>query len=158
VAILFGAGGFGANFARSFALMLLALASVAAVGITAGAMFSFPVATFCSAGLFVGALLVHASAAMTTPEEACRRCGHAAHSTAKSRFETLAIRAAHAADALVEPGLRLNPAGPLSEGLRVSWGMTGRGALMMGLVYPALLCGAGALALRRRELGLPGTG
>ena len=53
LALLEPVGGFGANMARALLVELTILAALAALGVTFGMLFTFPVAAFCATGLLL---------------------------------------------------------------------------------------------------------
>jgi hypothetical protein len=54
-------------------------------------------------------------------------------------------------DYVLAPVMHLEAVGPLSEGILVPWGNVGEAAIVMGGIYPGLLCVAGVFLFRRRD-------
>ena len=155
VELLIDESGFEANLARGLLVVFCRLALVAAIGMTAGSIFSFPVATFIALSLLVSAGLVHVFT--VTSFEGCG-CGMDEVAGQTTLMQAVGERLIERLSGVVEPVMRMNPLSTLGEGLLVSWGMTVRAVGLMLVLYPALLGGFSGWALRRRELALPGAG
>jgi hypothetical protein len=140
VALLSPGGSFAGNLARGAAIQFALLALLAALGLTLGCCFSFPVAAFNAAALL---LLVLVSAALTGAAPDAEESG-----TARARASRALVQAV---GAVAQPLATLEPIAHLSAGERITWDGVGRAAGIAGLAGPALLAVAGALALRRRE-------
>ena len=150
VELLCRTSSFEANLARSLVVVFCHLGLLAAVGLTAGTLFSFPVAAFFAFATVLATILTHYSAA--APDHGAHHGTAADPPLLAEVGETLMRGLA----IVVEPVMRLNPLGRLGDGILVSWGFTARAVLVLLAAYPLVL---GALAwwvLRRRELALPG--
>ncbi len=147
-------GGFFSNFLRTLLVMLGRLAFYTALGITAGCLFSLPVATFVSLYFFLIIQLNSAIQGMasveivypwqaTMPEEA---------------MSSMAILVSLVYKALA---LMLYPLGSasvldaLAGGRLVSLAWTAQGLFLQGIVYSLLMGALASWILNRRELALP---
>lgn len=139
VRVLLPAGSFYGNYGRAVLLLFLRLGFLTAVGVTAGALFSAPVALFMSVGLLLMAQL--------------------AGYTAEFPAETAAGRALDQMAEIVRIAFRPLRAPPaldsVATGLRVRWVWLGRVALVQWALYGAVVMALGAGVLARRELALP---
>lgn len=140
VALLRPGGLFSGNLVRATLVQLALLALLAALGLTMGCCFSFPVAAFGAIAAMLLAL-VSASLARDPPVPDADEGLHA-HS---SRVLVLSVGAA------VQPLLALEPFNRLTTGERIGWHDVVRAVVIAGLAGPAMLAVVGALALRRRE-------
>ncbi len=145
--------GLGANFVRALLVVLFGLAFVTALGLTAGSLFSLPVAAFVAAcTLVVLAFGGYIESVVTTgvfyvPHNAPMPNPTAADVAIMALFRGL--------DLAVGPLTRFDPLVALSVSRYIPWAEVGRAFL----TYVA--CGSGALglvaglALRRKEIGRP---
>jgi len=143
-------GSFEMNLVRALLILLGQLALVAAVGLTASTVFSFPVATFAAVAVLIVSLLARylaATAGAPTDE-------HEAP-TVPSLYTVVAERVMVGVDAVIGPTVRLDPLTPLADGVLVSWGTTARALLILLLLYPGILFLIGSYCLKKRELALP---
>lgn len=150
------ASSFTANYIRSILILFFHLAIIAALGLTMGAMFSFPVATFTTCAIIVISLSVHYFTVLVG-EDTHIVCHHHGHEQQKpSRLNTITTRFVTGIEKYVAPSMHYKPLEKLSDGILVSWSFTGRAGLFLGLLYPAFMAGAGTIFLKSRELALPG--
>lgn len=139
--VLLPAGSFVSNYARALLLLLCRLGLLTALGVTAGALFSSPVALFMALALMWMAQLAGYTAEFATPGES------RAWIDAPARALQVILKPLAAPPALdaVATGLQVQPEW-LARGLIIQLGLYG-GAL--GLL--------GIGVLNRRELALPTT-
>ena len=157
VELLASASGFEANLLRTFLVIFCHLALLSALGLTAGCLFSLPVATFLSASLVFVAMMGHyvtlqsdtATAGRDVPVDGIAR------SRVSVFLQDAGERIVRRTEFIVEPVAHLNPLPPLSDGLLVSWAVVGKAAGLLGLIYPLVLGAIGTWSLYRRELALP---
>lgn len=155
IRLMVHAGAFGPNLVRALLAVFLRLAFLAALGVTAGCMFSLPVAAFGS----LTALLVMMSGGLLQSAGDIRLLteGHHGEPTGVPRGLADALGHAYRAlYALVRPFEQERPLALLSEGLVVGWRAIGEAAAIQVLLYGGILALIGILAFRRRELGLGG--
>ena len=162
IELLVGAGGFVPNLTRALAVLWCMLATLAALGLTAGTFFSFPVAAFLATAVMS---VTMASGFFAYSSERHQGCGHdhghAQHGEEASRGVwrgalRLVLSAGRStlerADAVLRPARGIDPIGRVSDGVRIGWKDVGRALLWLGIVYPAVLALPGWGCLRRREL------
>jgi hypothetical protein len=140
---------FGWNLTRSLIILFCQLALLAAIGVSAGTLFSFPVATFAGAALVAVAILAHSVAGSPGATR-----GHHGDEV-PDRPAALQVAGGKAAgwlSAALSPALRYHPLGALSEGLLVERRKTATAVLVMLGGYVAVLGLAGSFVLGRREL------
>lgn len=147
--VLARAGRFGPNYLRAILVLFGRLVLVSAFGITAGSLFSMPVAAFVSGFLLfllqiAGYLQTQAAQAVVLP--------------ARSGGARLGARISQGLFALlhavVRPLQTPDALDQLALGKLVAWGQVARVALIQGVCYPLLLALLAAAIMRRREPGL----
>jgi hypothetical protein len=152
--ILVSEGGFGMNLVRAALIIFISSALLAALGLTLGAVFSFPVAVFAACALVAASFIAHFFMTTETVTHSHAEGSHAEH----MRIDTTAgEKIAAGFEMVVGPVLERKPAEFLSEGLLVSWSEVGSMALRSLIIYTLCLFGAGACGLSRRQLALPDT-
>ena len=144
------------NLVRAAIVIFCHLAFLSALGLTAGALFSLPVATFVSSSVLAATLMTHYFNVASSPEHD-RRHLHGPVEPPSVALVAARKLIAHLGS-VVEPTVALNPIGLVSDGILVSWNFTGRAVLRLLLVYPALLQLLAVAALSRREFALPAQG
>ncbi len=142
-------GGVEGNFLRALLLVLARLALFSALGLTAGALFSFPVAV-CVAMAY---LLLAPLSAWARVEPLILEPGRmpgwlAAPLNAAGQA---VIGAAHW---IAPPLARFEPLAFLPEGEYISWALVGEAWAVLALAYGGLLAALGVWLFSRRELGL----
>jgi hypothetical protein len=148
--LLVAAGGFEMNFIRVLLLTMARLAFYSALGLTVGALFSFPVAAFVSL-----AVLLMTFCDSLIAEMLAERAALAGIPASSSGWHAL-FRAVLAGLHAVLPQLsRLEAFAALAEGRAVPWRLVLRAfGLLIGL-YGSGLALLGAWLFSRREKGLP---
>lgn len=146
---------FEANLARALLILLFRLALVAALGLTAGSMFTFPVAAFMAAGIISVSMMGHYFVSSPTYAEAYETPGMAPEQV--SWFQRGGETVSRQLDRLTGPVVAMDPLAPLSEGALISWRMTWQAFLLMGVSYPAGLGLVAWVVLRRREMAMSGS-
>jgi hypothetical protein len=150
IELLVREGSFEMNLVRSLLILLGQLALVAALGLAAGTVFSFPVATFVAVAVLTVSLFARYLAATAgAPTDAHTE------PVVPSLYTVVAERVMEGVDAAIGPAVRLDPLDPLSDGVLVSWSATGRALLILLFLYPGVLFLIGSYCLTRRELALP---
>ncbi|MBU4274182.1 MAG: ABC transporter permease [Verrucomicrobia bacterium] len=145
---------FEANYLRALLMVLARLAFFSALGLTAGVVFSFPVAVFVSLALLLVSVVnrwmqqVVAGGWVDMINE--DSAGPVIRLGAKF-IQVVFV----ALNALMPSLERLDPLDFLPGGMLISWGLVGKAWLMLACVYAGILALAGAWLFRRRELGLP---
>ncbi|MFO1490034.1 MAG: hypothetical protein U1F87_03770 [Kiritimatiellia bacterium] len=153
VRVLLPGGGFAANLARALLLQWIRLGLLAALGVSAGSMFSMPVAALASISLIlarqVTAFLDSATEGLG-PSMAARDSGMAMR--AFDHFSRGVYHLFHILGGRVESASALER---LSQGVQVPWSEVARNAGLSIGVFGLLLFAAGAILLSRREVALP---
>lgn len=150
--LLYG-GGFEANLVRALLAAFLRLAFLSALGLTAGALFSLPVASFAAIVMVLLFQLGGYVSEMAGQESYFTDAGMATGAQqVVERFFHLLFRGL---DLIVRPLESPDAFGMLATGRRVGWNVAGRMLLAHGLLYSGLLALAGSALFQRRELGRP---
>lgn len=145
---------FEINMIRAIIIIFCQLALLAALGLTAGSLLSLPVATFAVSSVLAICMMSHYFLFAASPE---RAGGHnhgpepepsVLYVACEKIIEHIGVIAA--------PAMQFSPLGRLTDGILVSWRLTGRAVLLLIGVYPGVLGLIGGYVLKRRELALPG--
>lgn len=170
ITLLVPRGGFAANYARGLLVLFGQLSLLAAIGVTAGCLFSLPVATFIA--MFI-LLLTHMSGYIQEVantgvfyEEHTHSHGHDhEHDEQCDHGPAILAELSGQAQMILFKGLALimeplrpdNPLDALSTGRMVGHATTARALGGQGLLVALLIGAFAAQALKRRELALPST-
>lgn len=146
--------GFEMNLARALFVIFCRLAALAALGLTAGALFSFPVASFVASAVVFATLASHYLVSASAPEYAAESHNHAPQGP--SLLEKAGEALADKLKVVVEPAIRLDVLESLSDGILIPWRSAGGAFLILVVLYSGLLGLLGSYVLSRRELALPG--
>lgn len=155
VVFLFRSGTFAGNFIRALVVVLFALSLLAALGLTAGSLFSFPVAAFVASSCIVILAMSHFLVFAAERESAGGSHAHGGETEGHSRVLAITEKALSGLHAVATPALRVTPLASLADGKRIANKDLGLAAFIMLLAYPACLWLAGGFLLARRELALP---
>jgi hypothetical protein len=155
VEILVKESSFGPNLIRALAVILCHLGLIAAIGLTAGSLFSFPVATFTAMAILSISLAGHYFTMASSPKNAVHDSDEPEPEV--TVLQTVSENVIKRLEVVIAPALELTPLGPLSDGILVSWAFTGKAILLLLIVYPAFFGLFGSYFLDRRELALPAT-
>jgi len=156
VELLGYAGSFEGSLARTLMIVFAHLCFLAAVGVSMGALFSFPVAAFTAVFVTLLSFMDRYIGGMAeetvyfTTAEGMDQSGFLLQ--AVNQFVGVVFRLMNL---LVQPLQGPNPLELLASGRYVSWAFTGSLLLYRVLVYGGILAVIGAGLLRRRELALP---
>jgi hypothetical protein len=152
IEILVTEGGFGPNMVRALLVVFITTSLLAAVGLSLGSVFHFPVAVFAAAGIVIASLTAHFFMTTEFIPHSHDGCTHEVH----EEFELkIGEKMAAGLDLVIRPVFSQKPAEMLSEGLLISWKELGRAALLLFVIYPLLIFAAGSFGLSRRQLALP---
>jgi hypothetical protein len=149
--VLYREGGFGLNYVRGLGIIFCWLALLAALGLTAASLLSFPVAAFCSLSLLLVALS-SGTLASVVQEGTLGGANHETGEVATSWVDTLVLPLFKAILSVVNLVQGFSPVDSLSTGRSISWGQLGKAFTQVVLVLGGSLAGAGMLFLTRREL------
>lgn len=148
ITLLADRGGFGPNLLRALLIMFGQLALLAAIGVSAGTLFSLPVAVLCSVYLLV---LLYAGPYLETVVVRDTSVPGADIGTAEEVLRVPLVVMYHATAPLrVE-----DPLSNLSQGLLVSWSQVGRVLLVQFVLYSCAIGAVASAVFQRKELALP---
>ncbi|MDP6490562.1 MAG: hypothetical protein QGH42_05235 [Kiritimatiellia bacterium] len=147
-------GGFGENLLRTLLLMFCRVALLAALGVTVGTVFTFPVAVFASVAMIMATLVTQFFVFSSACEPGC---GHEHHGeeTTPQWVEWTGEHLARGVQCVVAPVLHYRVRGRLAGGVAVTWDEVHEAAGVLVFMYGGALCALGCGALRRREIALP---
>ena len=143
--------GFESNFMRALLIVLCRLSLLAALGLTASTLFSFPVATFVSFSVLMVSFLTHYFILLSEMEGDVHVAGKEEH----SYWQKASEQAIRRLDNCFKPVMQTESVGPLSDGVLVPWQDVGQAVLIMIFLYSSLLGVTGVFLFKRRELALP---
>ena len=155
VTLLLPTGTFAGNLTRALLLMFCQLALLAALGITAGTIFTFPVAMFAASALVLATLFAQFFVFSSTLERSRAHAHHHHAAAAHAWTETLGEHLAVGLRFAMAPTLRYRINGRLAAGETIPWTEVHDCAGILILGYSGLLCALGCLMLNRREIALP---
>jgi len=141
------------NFVRALLVVLARLAFIAAVGVTAGALFSMPVAGFLSLCLVL--LLQMSAYISSTAQEEIIAPWHASRDQAPDISDALFRILFNSIHAVIAPLEDRDALGAMAAGHLVSWLWVGQVVLIQVVLYGGALALIGTAIFNRREAGLP---
>ena len=152
--LLFYVGPWETNLVRALLLMAFRLAFLASLGVTAGSLFSMPVAALAalfgwfviSTGIGLRALFMKEGIRILTPEGPV---------PAPSLLTTALELFYHAVKLLIQPLQTVDALAWVATGQNVAWSLVAQAFAVQVLLAGGLLMLVGAGVLRRRELALP---
>lgn len=145
---------FEANFFRALLMVLARLAFFSALGLSFGAVFSFPVAVFVSLALLLMSA-VNRWMQVVLAGGVGWGADQAHGGVVLALGDRLLRHGFQALDMIMPPLYRFNPLDYMTDGALLSWGLTGQAWLMLAGAYAGCLALVSAWWLGRRELGLP---
>ena len=151
VEVLYPEGGFGASYVRALGIILCWMALLAALGLAAASLLSFPVAAFFSLGLLAMTL---SSGTMANAVEEGTIAGYNAEKNTKgsSPADLVVIPTFRAALKVIHLAIDFSPVNSLSTGRRVTWTQLGLAVSQIVLVMAGSVGLLGIFVLSRREL------
>jgi len=152
VKLFYGAGSFEMNFLRVLLVLLIQLSFLAAVGLTAGACFSMPVATFFSGWVV---LLLSVSGYL---QSMAAETSFSATATRSGLIDLYLASIFKILNMLVRPLETPRILEMLSGGELVSWGLVASSFVIKTVFYGGVLALLSAWILSRREIALPTRG
>ena len=149
--VLYREGGFGLNFIRGLGIVLSWLALLAAVGLAASSLLSFPVAAFFSAGLMV---IVFSSGTLATVVEQGTVSGedHEGGVGQKSPIDLVMVPLFRLILRVTGLAAEFSPVDSLSTGRSVTWGQLGLAWAQTVLLLGGVCGAVGITIFTRREL------
>jgi hypothetical protein len=148
IELLVRTSGFAANLIRALLVVFCCLALICAIGLTAGSVFSFPVAAFCASSLVLLALTGHTFVTAQTGASMLLAPQAAPRDAIRFVGEALIRGLEH----LAAPVVGQKPLALLSDGVLISWARVGSTAALLLGAYAVPLALLAASVLRRREL------
>lgn len=149
--VLYPKGGFGLNFARGLGVIFCWMALLAALGLAAASLLSFPVATFFALAMM---LVVFSSSTLAdavdtgTVAGGNEETGQMNHSLA----DVVLIPAFRGVLAVVNLARSFSPIDSLSTGRSISWTELGMAFSQIVLLLGGIFAAAGIYLFSRREL------
>ncbi|MCL1909935.1 MAG: hypothetical protein FWG05_03260 [Kiritimatiellaeota bacterium] len=147
-----GGGGVVRNLALCAAILLTLLSALAGIGVSLGAMFSFPVAAFTGAAVVFTAFVVSGGAEDDALDFGHSHGGDAEHSRVIEAFVDFSVRASRVVASANKPFIEANAFDRLGDGVLIDARMVWASAARTGAGLPLAFGVLAALALRRREL------
>ena len=144
--------GFLPNYLRAGLLILFHLAFLAAIGLTAGAFFSVPVAALTS---FYALLLLNAGRLLQRMAERDIRLARDEIGRLHYQLAELSRYAYAALNALVQPVYATNPLDVIAAGEWLGWSQVGSTFVIKIVLYSGVLAWLGSRHLARKEVALP---
>jgi hypothetical protein len=148
---LYPEGGVGLNFARGLSIIFCWMALLAALGLAAASLLSFPVATFFALAMM---LVVFSSGTLAesvdsgTVAAGNEEKGIAGHSV----MDIVLIPAFKGVLAVVSLAKNFSPIDALSTGRSITWGELGLAFTQVVLLLGGIFAAAGIIFFNRREL------
>jgi len=147
-------GGFGANYVRALLIVFGQLSFFAALGVTAGCLFSLPVAAFVS--LFLLTMIQMGGYIQGVAQTEVVPPWQAAAPEEAMPAGTMVVALVFKATAfLMSPLIHESALNSISTGRMVDVSWAFRGFILQGMVYSLLMSGLAAYVMNRRELALP---
>lgn len=160
VQLLVPVGGYAGNLVRTLLLMFCRIALLAALGVSMGTIFTFPVAVFAAASIVLATLVTQFFVFTAAPERQRHQHDHAPHQLHEGAAPLSWVvwsgdRLAQGIQVLVGPVLHYRVRGRLADGVTIPWADVYEAAGILIFGYGSVLCGLGCVTLRKREMALP---
>jgi ABC-2 type transport system ATP-binding protein len=155
--LLHPVGGFGANLARAGGIVLCWLALLAAIGLAASSLLSFPTAVLASL------CLLYVGSSGATLDDIVREgtvfaVDHEQPVEESGLVDRVAVPAFRLLRTVVDALVAFSPSGDLGAGRAIGWDQLASAFLRVVVGAGGLFALAGMLAFHRRQLGLPVSG
>jgi hypothetical protein len=149
--VLYREGGFEVNFIRGLGIILCWLALLAALGLAAASLLSFPVAAFVSLSILVVAL---SSGTLSTvvAEGTVTGANHETGAVSATWIDAVLVPMFQGILGIVNLVQNFSPVDALSTGRSITWAELGRAFAQVVLLLGGLLSLLGILFFTRREL------
>lgn len=161
LALLAYAGGFGLNYLRALAVMIMQIAFLAAIAVSMGALFSTPVAAFASIFFLMLVFMdgyIQDMAGRMDYSSGGHSHGHHHQSEDRAGPDTIDHLIHYifvATDFALAPLRQPDPLSLCSTGIYIPWRMLGEVTLYHLIIYSGAFALAGSSVFKRRELALP---
>jgi len=149
--LLYREGGFGLNYVRGLAIVFCWLALLAALGLAAASLLSFPVAAFCSISLLVVALS-SSTLASVVQEGTLGGANHETGAVSVTWIDLLILPLFRGILGVVHLIEGFSPIDSLSTGRSITYGQVGQAFAQIVLLFGGLLAVLGIIFFSRREL------
>ena len=149
--VMYREGGFGLNFARGLCVILFWMALLAALGLSAASLMSFPVAAFFSVSIMIVALS-SGTLSNVVSEGSVMGVDHDSGVAAGSWIDAVMVPMFKGLLKTVNYALDFSPIESLSTGRSITWEQLGLAGLHIVLVMGGGIGLIGILLLNRREL------
>jgi hypothetical protein len=149
--VLYREGSFGLNFIRGLGIILCWLALLAALGLSAASLLSFPVAAFFSVSLLMVALS-SGTLSSVVQEGSITGADHETGAVAGSWIDFVLVPFFHVVLGVVNLVQSFSPVDALSTGRSITWGQLGQAVAQVVLLLGGILAVTGIALLTRREL------
>jgi hypothetical protein len=149
--VLYREGGFALNFARGLGIILCWMGLLAALGLAAASLLSFPVAAFFSLAMLA---VICASGTMANAVEEGTIAGYNAEKSTKgwSPADVVIIPAFKAMLKVIHLATSFSPIDSLSTGRSITWGELGMAFAQVVLLLGGILALFGMIVFTQREL------
>jgi hypothetical protein len=149
--VLYRESGFTVNYARGLLIILFWLALLAALGLAAASLLSFPVAAFCTASImFIS--LSSGILSSSVAEGSVFGLDHEGAASVTTWLDYLMLPLFKAMLRVINLINGFSPVDALSSGRSIPWGMVARAFGQIVLLLGGILGVLGAVTLTRREL------
>lgn len=149
--VLYREGGFGLNYVRGLAIILCWLALLAALGLAAASLLSFPVAAFFSLSVLIVAMS-SGTLASVVQEGSISGADHETGAVSTSWADFVLIPFFRGILSVVDLVQNFSPVDALSTGRSITWGQLGQAFGQVVLLLGGLLGVVGVICFIRREL------
>ncbi len=149
--VLYREGGFGLNFTRGLGVILCWLALLAALGLAAASLLSFPVAAFFSASLLI-VTLSSGTLSTVVSEGSVTGLDHETGAGGGTLIDAVLIPFFKALLSVVNLVQNFSPVDALSTGRSITWGQLGLAVAQIVLLLGGIVAAIGITIFTRREL------
>jgi hypothetical protein len=150
--VLYQKGGFGMNYVRGVSIILCWLGVLAALGLAASSMLSFPVAAFCTIGLLVVTFSTGTLKQIVNEGGISGVNSNTGVTEDPKLIDQVAVGTAKGILGLLNMARGFSPIDFLSSGRAITWGELARAFAQIILVMSGLLAAFGIFMFNKREL------
>jgi hypothetical protein len=158
MSVLYPEASFTINVIRAFGILFCWLALLAAIGLAAGSLLSFPVAAFCAAGLLVVAFSTGTLRQIVAERGITGVNPNTGRIDEPGPLDHLSIVVSGGLVWVIDLVRDFSPIDSLSSGRSVSWGQLARAFFQVVVIMGGIFGSAGVVFFTRRELAAPQTG
>jgi len=150
--VLYREGGFGLNFARALGIIFCWMSLLAAVGLAAASLLSFPVAAFVSLGLLVVVLASGTLASVVSEGRYFAYNAEKGPTSGPTLLDRTIVQSFRGILVLVDMVKDFSPVDSLSRGRSITWTELGRAFAQIVLLMGGIVSTIGIFIFSRREL------